>query len=58
MLKLWAKEPTLVVGLVSTIIALVVAFGIRLTADQVGAIMAVVSALGALAVRSQVTPTT
>lgn len=42
-------EPALVLGLVHTIIALVVAFGLPLSKDQTGAIIALVSALVGIA---------
>jgi hypothetical protein len=51
------NEPALVVGLVSAIIALLLAFGLSLTDEQVGGIMAVVVAILAVVTRSQVTPT-
>lgn len=49
-------EPAVIVSLVSAIIALVVAFGVTLTQEQVGAILAVVSIVAGLVIRSQVTP--
>jgi uncharacterized membrane protein YoaK (UPF0700 family) len=51
------REPAVVVGLVQSLIALGVAFGLQLSPEQVGAILAVTSAALALVVRSQVTPT-
>lgn len=51
------REPALVSGLVAAALALAIAFGLDLTEKQVGAIMAVVAAVLALVVRSQVTPT-
>lgn len=51
------REPALVTGLVSAGIALLVAFGLELTGEQTGAIMAVVVAVLAVVTRSQVTPT-
>ena len=50
------REPALVSGAVAALIALLTAFGLDLTAEQVGAVLAVVSALLAFVVRSQVTP--
>ena len=44
-------------GLVTALIALGTAFGLDLSSEQVGAIMAFVGAVLAFAVRSQVTPT-
>lgn len=48
------NEPALVVGLVSAVIALALAFGFTLTDEQVGGIMAVVVAVLAVFTRSQV----
>jgi len=53
---LWRREPALFYGLVNSVIALVVSFGLQLSADQIGAIMAVTSAVLALATRRQFTP--
>lgn len=50
-------EPALVAGAVQAIVALVVAFGVPLSDEQVGAILAVSAAVLALAVRQRVTPT-
>jgi len=57
--SLFAAEPALVVGLVSALVTLAVAFGVQLTPDQTHALLAVagaVMALGAFIVRGQVTP--
>ena len=51
------REPALVSGLVTAVVALAVAFGLDLTEEQVGAIMAVTAAVLALVVRQKVTPT-
>ena len=51
-----AGEPVLVSALVAALIALGVAFGLNLTPEQVGSIMAVVTAVLALVVRAKVTP--
>ena len=51
------SEPALVTGFTAAVIALGVAFGLDLTGEQTGAIMAVVTAALAFVTRSQVTPT-
>jgi len=51
------REPALVSGLVTAVLALVVAFGVDLSQEQTGAILAVVAAVMALVTRAQVTPT-
>lgn len=50
------SEPALVSGLVAALIALGTAFGLNLSPEQQGAIMAVVAAVLAVAVRANVTP--
>ncbi len=49
-------EPALIVAAVEAAIGLAVAFGVPVSAEQVAAIMAVVLAVGAFAVRARVTP--
>jgi len=51
---LWVKEPTMVIAVIETVIALAVAFGLQISATQIGAILAVLTAVGGLAIRSQV----
>lgn len=51
---LWRRDPALFYGLVNSVIALVVSFGLSLSADQIGALLAVTSAVLALATRRQV----
>lgn len=55
--RLWCQEPAGFVAAIQTFIALFVAFGVQITANQVGAIMAALTAFGGLLVRSQVTST-
>ena len=50
------REPALIIALVQTAIALVVAFGFDLTVEQVGAIVAVSAAILGVVTRSKVTP--
>jgi uncharacterized membrane protein YphA (DoxX/SURF4 family) len=51
------NEPAVVAGVVQALLGLLLAFGVNLSTEQVGAVMAVTAALLALVVRSQVTPT-
>jgi hypothetical protein len=53
---IWKREPALVIGVLQAVVALAVAFGFGLSAEQTGAILAVSAALLALVTRSQVTP--
>ena len=53
---LFGREPALVMGALNAIIALAVGFGLDLSPDQIGAIMAAVAAVIAVIVRSRVTP--
>lgn len=58
LLDLWKREPTLILAVVQSVVLLLVAFGIDITAEQQGAIFAVVAAILALVtgvtIRSQV----
>jgi hypothetical protein len=49
-------EPAVILSLVGSLVALVVAFGCDLSSAQQGAVMAVTSAFLGLLIRSQVTP--
>lgn len=51
------NEPALYIGLVQAILALVVTFGLDLSVEQVGAILAVTAAVLSVVTRTQVTPT-
>ena len=53
---LWGREPALILGAVQAILALVVAFGLDLSVEQTGAILAASAAILAVVTRSQVTP--
>lgn len=55
--NLWGRNPAMVLALVGALISLGVAFGLQLTAEQTGAIVAVVQIVLGLITRSQVTPT-
>ena len=50
------SEPAVVSGFIAAAIALVVAFGLKLSPEQIGAVMALVSAGLAFVTRSQVSP--
>lgn len=50
------REPALVMGVIQTVLALVLAFGVDLSTEQVGAILAVSAAVLSLVVRAKVTP--
>lgn len=53
---LWGREPAMVLALAQAVIALVVAFGLNLAPDQVGAILAVTAVILGLITRSRVSP--
>jgi hypothetical protein len=53
-MSIWKKEPALLLGVIQALIVLGVAFGLQLTAEQTGAILAVLAALIALLTRQQV----
>ena len=50
-------EPALVAGFLQALLGLLLAFGVPLTDEQVGAILALSAAVLAFAVRARVTPT-
>jgi len=56
MLNRIKSEPALVAGFVQAALALVVAFGLDLSTEQIGAVMAVTAAALALFVRGKVSP--
>lgn len=56
LLSIIRNEPALISGLVTALIALFTAFGLDLTNEQVAGITGVSAAVLAIAVRSQVTP--
>lgn len=56
MSSLWGREPALILGAVQAVLALVVAFGLDLSVEQTGAILAASAAVLAVVTRSQVTP--
>ena len=53
---IWGREPAMVLALVQAMIALVVAFGLNLAPDKIGAILAVTAVILGLVTRSQVSP--
>ena len=50
------REPAAIAGVVQAVLALLVAFGLDLSPEQIGAILAVTAAVLGLVVRSQVSP--
>jgi hypothetical protein len=50
------NEPVLVTALVQAVLALIVSFGLDLSAEQIGSILAVSAGLLAFVARSKVTP--
>lgn len=54
--SIWDREPAAFLALVSAGIALVSAFGVDLTGEQVGAIMALTAVVVGFITRSKVTP--
>ena len=53
---MWNREPAVLAGLVQSLLALAVAFGLELSSQQVAAVVAATAAVLALAVRQSVTP--
>lgn len=54
---IFRREPAVLLSLVSAVIALAAGFGLDVTEEQVGLIMAAVVAVIGFVTRSQVTPT-
>jgi len=50
------REPALVLGLIQAVIALAIGFGLKVSPEQFGLIMAACAAAAAVIVRQQVTP--
>ena len=50
-------EPALIAGALQALLALLLAFGVPMTDEQVGAILALSAAVLAIVVRQRVTPT-
>lgn len=55
--SLWNREPVMFMAVIQTALALGVSFGLHLTIEQTGAVLAFASALLGFITRSQVTPT-
>ena len=53
---LWGREPAMVLALVQCVLVLAVSFGLRLTPEQTGAILALTAVVLGLITRTQVTP--
>lgn len=57
MSNLWNREPVMFLAVVQTGLALLLAFGVDLTKEQVGAILAFTAAVLGFVVRRKVSPT-
>ena len=53
---LWGREPAMILALIQTALVLGVSFGLRLTPEQTGAILALTAVVLGLLTRSQVSP--
>ena len=53
-MKLWEREPAMIVGLVETAIILAIAFGVTVTTEQLAAIVAFMTVLAAFITRQNV----
>ena len=54
--NLWGREPAMVLALVQAVIVLGVSFGLQLTPEQTGAILALTAVVLGLVTRSRVSP--
>lgn len=53
---MFGREPALIIGAIQALIAVGIGFGLQVTPEQFGLIMAAVAAVLALVTRSQVSP--
>jgi hypothetical protein len=53
---MWNREPALIMAAITALISLGVGFGLSITAEQVGLIVAAVAAVFGVVTRSQVSP--
>lgn len=54
--RMWQGEPALVLGVVQAVLAATVTFGLELSDEQLAALVAVIAAVHAVAVRRNVEP--
>lgn len=54
---LWGREPALILAAAQALLALAVGFGLQITTEQMGLIMAATAAVLGVITRQQVTPT-
>jgi len=54
--NIWGREPAMILALVQCVIVLAVSFGLRLSPEQTGAILALTAVVLGLWTRSQVSP--
>ena len=57
MKNLWNREPAAILGALQAVLALALSFGLELSTEQVGAILAATAAVLGVITRSQVSPT-
>ena len=55
-MKLWNREPALIYATIQALLGLTLAFGLDLSNEQTGSILALTAAVLGLATRSRVTP--
>ena len=55
--RLWARQPVAIVGIVDAVLILLVAFNVHIDPPQIAAIDGVLAAIGIFIAASQVTPT-
>lgn len=56
MKNLWNREPAAIIAALQTLLAVAITFGLNLSAEQVGGILAATAAVLGLITRSQVSP--
>lgn len=56
MSNLWNREPAAIIGMVQALLAVAIGFGLDLSSEQLGLILAALAAVLGFITRSQVTP--
>ncbi|MFK0182289.1 hypothetical protein ACIQVR_40765 [Streptomyces xanthochromogenes] len=55
-MRILGREPAVIIGIISAVLSLIVTFGVGLTTDQAGAIVALITALFAAATAAMTRP--
>lgn len=56
LMRLWQREPAVIIGVAVAALNAAVVFGVPLTVEQKAALVTVLTSIGAVAIRSRVSP--